>query len=120
VTGVIASRTAGRKIRPAPPEEGPVSVTITLQFQSKPDQADDVIDMLRKNLPDTRSYDGCESLVVHQSQDDPTMFLIYEQWAARPKYEAYLAWRTETGVLEELLAMLAGEPTFGFYDTVDA
>ena len=97
-----------------------MSVTVTLQFQAKPDKADDVVDLLRKNLPETRSYEGFESLVVHQSQDDPTMFLIYEQWAARPKYEAYLAWRTETGVLEQLADMLAGEPSFGFYDTVDA
>jgi quinol monooxygenase YgiN len=97
-----------------------VSVTVVVQFQAEPDKTADLLEFLRKNVPDHRSYDGCESLVVHQSQDDPTMVLIYEQWTAQPKHEAYLAWRTETGVLEQLGEMLAGELSFGYYGTVDA
>jgi quinol monooxygenase YgiN len=97
-----------------------VSVTVTLQFQVKPDRVDDVIDFIRKALPETRSYAGFESIVLHQHADDPTKFLFYEQWAARSNYDAYLAWRTETGVLGQLSEMLAGEPSFDFYETVDA
>ena len=97
-----------------------MSVAVTLQFQVKAEKVDDVLDFLRKNVPDHRSYDGCESLVVHQSQDDRTTFFLYEQWTTRPRHEAYLAWRTETGMLQELVEMLAGEPSFGYYNAVDA
>ena len=33
--------------------------------------------------------------------------MMYEQWSTRPSYEAYLAWRTETGALDEFVEMLA-------------
>lgn len=56
----------------------------------------------------------------HQDQDDPNAFLIWEQWATRPNYEAYLAWREETGVLKGFVDLLAGPPTFTFYDFVGA
>jgi quinol monooxygenase YgiN len=103
-----------------PGRRGPVSATVTLQFQVKPDKIEDAIEFLRKVLPETRSYEGFESIVLHQSMDDPTVFLFYEQWASRANYEAYLAWRTETGVLAQLVEMLVGEPSFGFYDAIDA
>ena len=55
---------------------------------------------------------------MHQNDDDPTLFLVWEKWATRPHYEDYLAWRTETGVLDKLLAVLAGEPSIRFFNHV--
>jgi quinol monooxygenase YgiN len=118
VSAVIAFVPSRAEMWPHP-EEGSVSVAVTLQFQVKPDKVGDVLGFLRKNVPDHRSYEGCESLAVHQSQDDPTRFFLYEQWSARPRHEAYLAWRSETGMLAELVEMLAGDPSFGYYNTVD-
>jgi len=97
---------------------GTMSMKVVLEFQTTADQVDAVKDLLRTVLPDTRGYDGFESLTVHQSDDDPTSFLIWEQWATRGDYEAYLAWRTETGVLDKLLAMLTGPPSFRFFNHV--
>jgi quinol monooxygenase YgiN len=97
-----------------------VSTFVVLEFQVKPDQVEAVKEFLKKVLPDTRAYEGFESLVVHQSQEDPTCLLIYEQWSTRPHYETYLGWRTETGALDELVEMLSDPPTFRFFDLVDA
>ena len=97
-----------------------MSVTIALEIQVQPGKADAVKEFLQKNLPDTRAYAGFESLTVHQNQDDPNSFVIWEQWATRPNYEAYLAWRDETGVLQGFVDMLAGPPSFKFYDFVGA
>ena len=88
-----------------------MSVKVILEFQTTPDQVDPVKKFFRDVLPDTRGYDGFESLNVHQDDDDPTRFIIWEQWATRPQYEAYLAWRTESGVMNEFVDMLAGEPS---------
>ena len=41
---------------------------------------------------------------------------VIEQWEARGHYERYLGWRTETGVLDSLVAMMDGEPLFPFFD----
>ena len=45
--------------------------------------------------------------------------LFYERWASRPQQEAYLAWRTERGLLETVTGFLVGEPTFSYFDPFD-
>jgi quinol monooxygenase YgiN len=95
-----------------------MSVKVLLEFQAKADQVDDIKKFLRSELPDTRAYDGFESLTMHQSDDDPTRFLFWEQWASRPHYEAYLAWRTETGVMNQFLDMLMDPPTIRVFNHV--
>ena len=97
-----------------------MSVNVVLEIKAQPDQAANVIEFFRKALPATRAYDGFESLTLHQDQDDPSAFLIWEQWVTRRHYEAYLAWRTESGTLDELVQMLDGPPSFRFLDFVGA
>jgi hypothetical protein len=46
--------------------------------------------------------------------------MFFGQWVSRPHYERYLAWRTETGTLNELAEKIAGEPIWTFYDYVGA
>jgi len=64
----------------------------------------------------TRAYDGCELMTMVVNQDDPSNVLFVERWETRAKYEAYLAWRTETGSMENLVGMLAGDPVIRFFD----
>jgi quinol monooxygenase YgiN len=97
-----------------------MSTFVVFECRTKPDRVDDATNFLRKVLPDTRAYEGFIGLVVHQSQDDPTSLMMYEQWSTRTAYEAYLAWRNETGVLDEFVDMLAGPPSIRFFDLVDA
>lgn len=97
-----------------------MSTFVLLEFETKPDKVEAVKDFLKSVLPDTRAYEGFESLVVHQNQEEPATFVMYEQWSTRPNYEAYLAWRTETGALNELVEMLARPPSIRFFDLVDA
>jgi quinol monooxygenase YgiN len=97
-----------------------MSVLLTIHAQAQPDKVDAIKEFLLKVLPDTRARAGCESVTVHQDQDDPTRLMICGQWATRPQYDSYLAWRIETGTLAELGAMLVSEPVFAFYDYVGA
>ena len=66
-------------------------------------------------LPDTRSYDGCIYIYVTKDQDNPAQAVIVELWETREHYEKYLAWRTETGVMDEL-AELMENPSWRFLD----
>ena len=109
----------GRK-PPAQKVGNAMSTFVVLEFQTKPDKVEAVKEFLRKVLPDTRNYAGYESLVLHQNQDDPTSMMMYEQWSTRPQYDAYLAWRIDTGTLAEFAEMLTGPPSFRFFDLVDA
>ncbi|HCU88467.1 MAG TPA: antibiotic biosynthesis monooxygenase [Gammaproteobacteria bacterium] len=89
---------------------------VILDIRVKEALLEDFRSWMRRTLPETRAYDGCNNLYIVQNQDDPLALVVIEQWDTRLKYEKYLAWRTETGVVDELVAMLDGEPTFRFFD----
>ena len=40
--------------------------------------------------------------------------------SARQHYDNYLAWRNETGVVDQLGSMLSGPPSIRYYERVDA
>ena len=55
-------------------------------------------------LVDTKAFEGCESVETYTDSDNPDRILLWEKWATRENQEAYLAWRTETGMVENLAA----------------
>lgn len=93
-----------------------MSCQVILTFNAKPDCIDKARAWLKNVLPDTRAFDGCVTLHVVQNQDDPTEIAIVEQWDSRQHYEKYLAWRTESGVMDEFRAMMAADPDIRFFD----
>ena len=97
-----------------------MSVTVLLSVTAKPECLDELVTMFTENFKQTRVYDGCIDIYMTRSHDDPNELLLVEQWETRPHYERYLAWRAETGVVDKLAAMAAGEPTITYFDRLDA
>ena len=60
-----------------------------------------------ETLVGTRDFEGCESINMYQNQDDPTAFVLVEQWTSPENYDRYVQWRSETGSLKELFAQLS-------------
>ena len=96
-----------------------MSVNVILEVQSKPENIQELTSTLQHILPDTRSYDGCAGVQVIKNQDNDLNLLIFETWKSRQHYEVYLAWRTETGALEALGALLSQPPSIRYFDAVD-
>jgi len=82
-------------------------------------RGEDLIALLEEVLPDTRAYDGCESVTVHRDQDAPDRLVLLERWTSRSKYEEYLEWRAERGD-PRLAAMLTRPPAIRHLEEVDA
>ncbi len=97
-----------------------MSIAVLLEIQVKPENVGDMKAYLKDILPDTRAYDGCEGLDVYGNMDDGDNLVLYERWGSRPQYEKYLAWRSETGVVDKLGSMLAGPPSIRYFEKVDA
>ena len=89
---------------------------VILEFQVKDDCIEKLRSWLKEVLPDTRGYEGCISISVIQNQDSPTSIAVVEQWESREHYENYLQWRSETGILNAMVDMMVGEPSFRFFD----
>ncbi len=63
-------------------------------------------------LPDTKAFEGAELIEAYVDSDNPDRLIVWEKWAGRQNQEAYLNWRTETGVLAQFMAVLTEEPRF--------
>jgi quinol monooxygenase YgiN len=97
-----------------------MAVTVLLELKVKPESVDTLKKLFKEILPDTRAYEGCRELKIYGNQDDAGNVVLVEHWDSRPHYEKYLAWRTETGLVDKLGSMLAGPPSIRYYEEVDA
>ena len=97
-----------------------MSVTVVVTFPIKPEFFDEIESDFKKNLPDTRAYDGCSGIDIYRNDDNPADIIAVQHWESRIHYEKYLAWRTETGTLDHLVGMLTGPPDIRYYARVDA
>jgi quinol monooxygenase YgiN len=97
-----------------------MSVVVVLEIQVKPEVLDEMKAFLKKNLPDTRAYDGCQGVDIYGNLDDTGDLVLYERWDSRQHYETYFAWRTETRALNQLGAMVAAPPSIRYFERVEA
>lgn len=93
-----------------------MTVQAVLEITAKPEKFDELRQWLVKILPDTRGFEGNVSVEFGQNQDDKSDLVILEKWDSRQAYEAYLAWRAETGILEELGEFIEGELKVRYFD----
>ena len=73
-----------------------MSVVVVIDLIAKEAHLEPLIEQLRKILPDTRAYDGCNFLkmAVYEGKN---VVALYEEWETKGHQEAYVAWRMENG-----------------------
>jgi quinol monooxygenase YgiN len=86
-----------------------VGVLVTLDLYVKPDRLDEFLGVLQRALPDTRAYQGCESLETFTDVDHPGHVILVERWSERAAHERYFAWREEQGMRAVIVDFLASE-----------
>jgi len=96
-----------------------MSQTVYAEFPCKEGEGANLLNMFREMAPESRAFEGCESFEVYTGSDNPDEVVIWERWTARANHEAFLAWRTETGVLDAVILMLAGEFRISYLDIQD-
>lgn len=70
---------------------------VNIAFTAAPGKRDELVDTLVGILPDTRAFDGCNTIAFTESADSPGSLLLIEDWDSMEQYEAYKAWRRESG-----------------------
>ena len=96
-----------------------MAVTVLVELKAKPDCAQALKSLWRGCMADTRAYDGCIDIFVYENQDESANFVLIENWESKAQYDRYLAWRTETGFVEQVISKCEGDLRFGFYDRSD-
>ena len=95
-----------------------MSVHATNTFTTSPGQAGALVRTLRQVLPHTLTHGGCEEIRIWCDQDDPDSVVSLTRWATRADYEAYLAWRDDTGDTATFRGMLVKPMEVRYYDEV--
>lgn len=93
-----------------------MSVIVLLEVQSKPESLLELTTTLEHILTDTRAFEGCQGVQVTANQGDSCNLILIEKWESRQHHEKYMGWRTETGALEALGAMLSQPPSIRYFD----
>ncbi len=96
-----------------------MTTAVTIDLAIDPAKLDDFLAFIKGIAPDTRAYDGCRLFDIWVDQDTPGRVLFYELWDSRPHQEKYLAWRTETGLMDKLGPFLTGAPAISYLDKFD-
>ncbi len=96
-----------------------MGTAVTVDLSIHPDKVEEFLELIRAIAPDTRAFAGCRHFDIWRDQDQPGHILFYEIWDSRADQEKYLAWRTETGVMDQLVPFVAAPPVFAYYDLFD-
>ena len=79
-----------------------MSHTAIVEFPCNDGSGAGLLETLKVVLIDTRAFAGNEGIETYSDQDNPDLVVLWEKWATRAEYEAYLAWRMETGLMDVL------------------
>ena len=77
--------------------EETVLMIVTITFSATEGNRDALVEKLLSILPDTRAFDGCNSITFVESQEAAGNLTLIEDWASSKQYDAYKAWRKESG-----------------------
>ena len=80
---------------------------VIVSFPAKAESLETLKKAMRRALPETRSFDGCHSVNTFIEESTNTIHLI-EDWESLNHQAAYLNWRVETGLLDNLDLFLEG------------
>jgi quinol monooxygenase YgiN len=91
-------------------------MSVVVLFEGKVNEgcADALENILREIFPGTRSYQGCGGITAAFDSKRKSVIFV-EEWDSQSRYEKYLGWRKETGVLDQILAQLEGEPPIRYF-----
>ncbi len=90
--------------------------------ESKLGKADDLLEILRENLRQTRGLDGVTDAFISQSPEDPNIFFTFSRWLDRAAYDAAqraTAAGESPALTGDVTPLLSREPVFGRYDVMD-
>jgi quinol monooxygenase YgiN len=97
-----------------------MGINILTEFKVKPGRERDLIDLLKRLLPESKRHagDSIESISIRQNQDDPSDIVSAQHWASRKAYEDYFKWRSDNGQTATFEEMLTDPISIRFFDEV--
>lgn len=94
-----------------------MSITRIGETQAKPETTEALRDFLISIMPLIKSSQGCESVTLYQSHDDPTKFTMIEVWDSIEAHQASIK-NIPPEKLTEIRPLLASAPSGNYFTQV--
>ena len=91
-----------------------MSITRIGETQAKPELTEVLRDFLLSIMPMIKSSQGCESVALYQSQDDPTKFTMIEIWDSIESHQASVK-NIPPDMLSQIKPLLASTPSGSYF-----
>ena len=88
------------------------------ETQAKPETTEALRDFLISIMDGIKSSQGCESVRLYQSQDDPTKFTMIEVWDRIESHQASVR-NIPSERLSEIRPLLASPPSGSYFDLIE-
>ena len=85
-----------------------MSIILIVDAKLKPESISKAVEFFAEIVPGTRAFEGCEAIDVCIDSEDAGNLVLVEKWVSMEHYKKYHHWREETGVLDQIRAMLDG------------
>lgn len=86
------------------------TVMIVWEMQVSPAKRDEFVAMTAQSVDASRQYDGNLQFDILVDEARPDTVVFIEKWASEDIRQTYMAWRAETGGIEQLQAYLTAAP----------
>lgn len=93
-----------------------MTITVTLELTLKPEAVEPFCTQITSALTETRAFPGFVDIAIVRHADDPVRIIFVEQWENRAAYDGYVKFRTETGMMDQMAAVLAQPPRLDIWD----
>jgi quinol monooxygenase YgiN len=96
-----------------------MSVSRIGEIQANEGSVDKLRDFLISIMPGIKSSEGCESVKLFQSREDPSKFIMIEVWDRVESHQASVK-NIPAEKLGEIRPLLAASPSGGYYNVVSS
>jgi quinol monooxygenase YgiN len=90
-------------------QHGEALVTVVAYLKPRPGKENDLRDVLLALVEPTRQEPGCIDYDLHRSNDDPCVFLYYENWRSKEDLDRHLTMPHLAPLFERKDELLAEE-----------
>jgi quinol monooxygenase YgiN len=92
-----------------------MSISFIIKFKAKVESQVDfhnVMTNVKSELPD---IEGCTGVIVHQSSQDVTSYVIMETWESKEFHERHVEGLVSSGMWENIVTLLSENPVGDYY-----
>ena len=94
-----------------------MTITRLGEMQARPETTEALRDFLLSIIPLIKFSQGCKSVTLYQSHDDPTKFTMLEVWDSIESHQASVK-NIPPELLAQIRPLLASAPRGGYYQFV--